>query len=87
MGQGYIPVSLIRSHFPNIRSLRPSQTLGERTVEVVDKRQTGEVILDEAFRLMNGQQEIQKLSVNIWIDPRPCTFPERKQSQLQHLHL
>ena len=37
-------------------------------VEVIDERQTGETILDEALRLMKGQQEIEKLSVNTWID-------------------
>jgi len=36
-------------------------------VEVVDDRQTGETILDEALRMMKGQEQ-DKLSINSWID-------------------
>jgi Golgi phosphoprotein 3 len=42
--------------------------VSERLVEVVDDRQTGETILDEALRLMKMQQETEKLAVNSWID-------------------
>jgi Golgi phosphoprotein 3 (GPP34) len=45
-----------------------NDSIGERLLEVIDERQTGETILDEALRLMKGQQEIEKLSVNTWID-------------------
>ena len=41
--------------------------LADRTVEVVDDRQTGETILDEALRMMKGQEN-DKLSINSWID-------------------
>ncbi|KAG7089738.1 hypothetical protein E1B28_011392 [Marasmius oreades] len=56
---------------PNRRRLPPS----ERILEVLDDRQTGETILDEALRMMKGQQDPvaqggggEKLSVNNWID-------------------
>ncbi|KAJ3560962.1 hypothetical protein NP233_g10494 [Leucocoprinus birnbaumii] len=49
---------------PNRRRL----PLAERLVEVIDDRQTGETILDEAMKLMKMQQETEKLSVNSWID-------------------
>ncbi|EEB95970.1 hypothetical protein MPER_04977, partial [Moniliophthora perniciosa FA553] len=56
---------------PNRRRLPPS----ERLVEVLDDRQTGETILDEALRMMKGQQDPvsqggggEKLNVNSWID-------------------
>ncbi|KAL0567925.1 hypothetical protein V5O48_014067 [Marasmius crinis-equi] len=56
---------------PNRRRLPPS----ERLVEVLDDRQTGETILDEALKMMKGQQDPvaqggggEKLSVNNWID-------------------
>ncbi|TFK18626.1 GPP34-domain-containing protein [Coprinopsis marcescibilis] len=55
-------IALVRD--PNRRRVMP----GERIVEVIDERQTGETLLDEALRLMKGQQEIEKLSVNTWID-------------------
>lgn len=42
--------------------------LPERLVEVIDERQTGETILDEALKLMKMQQETEKLGVNSWID-------------------
>ncbi|KAH9023038.1 Golgi phosphoprotein 3-domain-containing protein [Lactarius deliciosus] len=41
--------------------------LAERLVEVVDDRQTGETILDEALRMMKAQ-ETERMSVNSWID-------------------
>jgi golgi phosphoprotein 3 len=36
-------------------------------VEVVDDRQTGETILDEALRMMKGQEH-DKISINSWVD-------------------
>ena len=48
---------------PNRRHL----PLSERLVEVLDDRQTGETILDEALRMMKGQ-ESERMSVNSWID-------------------
>ncbi|TFK19664.1 Golgi phospho protein 3 [Coprinopsis marcescibilis] len=54
-------ITLVRD--PNRRMAMP-----ERIVEVIDERQTGETLLDEALCLMKGQQEIEKLSVNAWID-------------------
>ncbi|KAK2464075.1 hypothetical protein APHAL10511_003905 [Amanita phalloides] len=41
--------------------------LADRIVEVLDDRQTGETILDEALRMMKSQ-EPDKISVNSWID-------------------
>lgn len=56
---------------PNRRRLPPS----ERILEVLEDRQTGETILDEALKMMKGQQDPvaqggggEKLSVNNWID-------------------
>ncbi|KAF5344325.1 hypothetical protein D9756_010720 [Leucocoprinus leucothites] len=49
---------------PNRRRL----PLSERLVEVIDERQTGETILDEALKLMKMQQETERLAVNSWID-------------------
>lgn len=42
-------------------------TIAERLIEVIDDRQTGETILDEALKMMKGQEEA-KMSVNTWID-------------------
>ncbi|KAI9453877.1 Golgi phosphoprotein 3-domain-containing protein [Lactarius psammicola] len=41
--------------------------LAERLIEVIDDRQTGETILDEALRMMKAQ-ESERMSVNSWID-------------------
>jgi len=49
---------------PNRRHL----PLAEHLVEVIDDKQTGETILDEALKMMRGQQTIEKLSINSWID-------------------
>jgi len=40
----------------------------ERIVEVIDDRQTGETILDEALKMMKAQQEVEQMSINSWID-------------------
>lgn len=37
-------------------------------MEVISDKQTGETLLDEALRLMKGQQDIEKYSVNTWVD-------------------
>jgi Golgi phosphoprotein 3 len=47
---------------PNRRRVTPS----ERTIEVIDERQTGETILDEALRVMKMQEE--KLAISNWVD-------------------
>ena len=41
--------------------------IAERIIEVIDDRQTGETILDEALKMIKGQEE-EKMSVNSWID-------------------
>jgi hypothetical protein len=47
---------------------RRRNPLSERIVEVIDDRQTGETILDETLRMMKGQQEIEKIAINSWVD-------------------
>ena len=42
--------------------------MAERIVEVIDDRQTGETILDETLKMMKMQQEVEKLSINSWVD-------------------
>ena len=44
--------------------------VADRIVEVIDDRQTGETILDEALKMMKMQQEqeLEKLSINSWVD-------------------
>ena len=44
--------------------------MADRIVEVIDDRQTGETILDEALKMMKMQQEqeLEKLSINSWVD-------------------
>ena len=42
--------------------------ISERLVEVVDDRNTGETILDEALKMMKAQQEVEQMSINSWID-------------------
>lgn len=49
--------------------------LPDRLVEVIDDRQTGETLLDEALKLMKMQQDSDKLAVNNWIDLLSGTFP------------
>jgi len=53
-------------------------------VEVVSDKQTGETLLDEALRLMKGQQEIEKYSVNTWIDLMSGTSPPVSFASLPH---
>jgi len=47
---------------------RRRNSLSERLVEVIDDRQTGETILDETLRMMKGQQETERITINSWID-------------------
>lgn len=47
---------------------RRRNPLSERVVEVIDDMQTGETILDETLKMMKGQQEVERLSLNSWID-------------------
>jgi len=54
-------IALVRD--PN----RRKTALGERVVEVIDDRQTGETILDEALRMMKGQEH-DRMSINSWVD-------------------
>jgi len=42
--------------------------IADRVIEVIDDRQTGETILDEALKMIRAQQEVEKLSINSWID-------------------
>jgi Golgi phosphoprotein 3 len=49
--------------------------LPERLVTVVDDRQTGETILDEALKMMKGQEPVENISVNQWIDLLSGTSP------------
>jgi len=41
--------------------------LADRLVEVIDDKQTGETILDEALKMMKGQ-ESDRMSINGWVD-------------------
>ncbi|KAG6884402.1 hypothetical protein C0993_011490 [Termitomyces sp. T159_Od127] len=41
--------------------------IAERIVEVIDDRQTGETILDEALKMMKSQEH-SKMGINSWID-------------------
>ncbi|KAI0765493.1 GPP34-domain-containing protein [Fomes fomentarius] len=54
-------IALVRD--PNRRHL----PLAERLIEVLDDRQTGETILDEALRMMKGQEQ-ERMGINSWID-------------------
>ncbi|KAF8812109.1 Golgi phosphoprotein 3 [Phlegmacium glaucopus] len=42
--------------------------IAERIIEVIDDRQTGETILDETLKMMKMQQEVEKSSINSWVD-------------------
>ncbi|GLB39468.1 putative golgi phosphoprotein 3 (GPP34) [Lyophyllum shimeji] len=46
---------------------RRRAAIADRLVEVIDDRQTGETILDEALRMMKGQEH-DKMGINSWID-------------------
>lgn len=45
--------------------------LADRTIEVVDDTLTGEVLLDEALKMM---KQSEKMSVSSWIDLMSGTF-------------
>lgn len=56
--------------------------LADRVIEVVDDTLTGEVLLDEALKLMKSSE---KMSVSTWIDlmsgavaPPPCDSPRHR---------
>ncbi|KAF9527657.1 GPP34-domain-containing protein [Crepidotus variabilis] len=42
--------------------------IADRIIEVIDDKQTGETILDEALKMMKAQEEVERMSVNSWID-------------------
>ena len=42
--------------------------ISDRIIEVIDDRQTGETILDEALKMMKMQQQVEKLGINAWVD-------------------
>lgn len=42
--------------------------LPDRLIEVVDSRQTGETILDEALKLMGSTQQTEKMGTGQWVD-------------------
>ncbi|KAG5641746.1 hypothetical protein DXG03_004291 [Asterophora parasitica] len=46
---------------------RRRNPLADRLVEVIDDRQTGETILDEALKMMKSQEN-DKMGINSWID-------------------
>ncbi|EMD34583.1 hypothetical protein CERSUDRAFT_116751 [Gelatoporia subvermispora B] len=54
-------IAIVRD--PNRRQLAPA----ERVIEVLDDRQTGETILDEALKMMKAQ-ESERMPINSWID-------------------
>jgi hypothetical protein len=47
--------------------IRKRSPLPERLVEVIDDRQTGETILDEALKMMKAQ-EPERMAINSWVD-------------------
>ena len=48
--------------------------VSERLVEVIDERQTGETILDEALKMIKSQGD-DKLGINSWIDLLSGKYP------------
>lgn len=46
---------------------RRRNPIADRLVEVIDDRQTGETILDEALKMMKGQEH-DRMGINSWID-------------------
>jgi Golgi phosphoprotein 3 len=46
--------------------------LADRLIEVIDDRLTGEVLLDEALKMMKSSE---KMSVGSWIDLMSGTLP------------
>ncbi|KAH7881886.1 Golgi phosphoprotein 3-domain-containing protein [Phlebopus sp. FC_14] len=46
---------------------RRSRPLGDRVVEVIDDRQTGETILDETLKMMKAQ-ETDRFTISGWVD-------------------
>lgn len=52
-------------------SSRKRFPLADRTIEVIDEAQTGEVLLDEALKMMKSSE---KMSVSSWIDLMSGTY-------------
>lgn len=48
-------------------SNRAYQLITERVIEVIDDRQTGETILDEALKMIKSQEH-DRLGINSWVD-------------------
>lgn len=54
--------------------------LADRVIEVIDDTLTGEVLLDEALKMMKSSE---KMSVNSWIDLMSGIYTSGSPSQLQ----
>lgn len=52
-------------------SARRRLPLADRVIEVIDEGQTGEVLLDEALKMMKTSE---KMSVSSWIDLMSGTY-------------
>lgn len=50
--------------------------LADRIIEVIDDTLTGEVLLDEALKMMKSSE---KMSVNSWIDLMSGTYARRRE--------
>jgi Golgi phosphoprotein 3 len=58
--------------------------LADRVIEVIDDTLTGEVLLDEALKMMKTSE---KMSVNSWIDLMSGMCPCRRWSECGMLRL
>lgn len=56
--------------------------LADRVIEVIDDTLTGEVLLDEALKMMKSSE---KMSVNSWIDLMSGRFRESSPNPYQKL--
>jgi len=54
--------------------------LADRVIEVIDDSLTGEVLLDEALKMMKSSE---KMSVSSWIDLMSGTFPPVQHERLK----
>lgn len=54
--------------------------LADRLIEVIDDTLTGEVLLDEALKMMKGSE---KMSVSSWIDLMSGTFRSNRSAALR----
>ncbi len=57
--------------------------LADRVIEVIDETLTGEVLLDEALKMMNASE---KMSVSTWIDLMSGAWQPR-HTHMQRIHL